>query len=86
MPHYLDKRKHILKPNVPLKRIVNKKTIQGVSKKSVMLKFRCFGTFNESIIKEISSAIINMTAIRHNAIILACVALLRDKIGVNGNS
>ena len=34
-----------------------------------------FGTFNDSIIKEISSAIINMKASRQMAIILAFVAL-----------
>ena len=40
-------------------------------KKSVILKFRLFSTFNDSIIKEISSAIINMIATRQLAIILA---------------
>ena len=40
-------------------------------KKSVILKFRLFCTFNDSIIKEISSAIINMIATRQLAIILA---------------
>ena len=38
-----------------------------------------FGTFNDSIIKEIISAIINMRATRQMAIILAFVALSEIK-------
>ena len=45
--------------------------IQGVSKKSVILKFRFFGTSSDSITKEICNAIINTTATRQLAIILA---------------
>ena len=44
-------------------------------KKSVILKFRFFGTSSDSIIKEIGYTIMNMTAIRQLAIILAFVAL-----------
>ena len=43
-------------------------------KKNVILKFRYFGTFNDSIINEIRSAIVNMKATQM-AIILAFIAL-----------
>ena len=42
--------------------IFKKNILQGDSKKSVILKFRFFGTYNDSIIKEICNAIIIMTA------------------------
>ena len=58
---------------------MNTNQVQGVSKKSVILKFKFFGTFNDLIIKEIINAIINMIATRQLAIILAFVTLWEIK-------
>ena len=44
---------------------INGENIQGVSNKSVIVKFSFFGTSSDSIVKEIRNAIIDILATRH---------------------